>query len=672
MTELWASVFKDYVTDQSTSTVFGMLVHEPPGVQPKQIIKLNFITVITEEQRNYHFPPADGWLCEIMLRYKRNDDVKLIPCFGYLDNIKMERLTEAHYNNQRQLAALTQSMKPEQKKALKHFARLEIWTKKIPQGALTDKPLIIKPISRIKPCMRIFRALEEVGSNHLFAKLLNPNRSTFFVRSGTEACQFPDGLINLNGDQRKIMSACASMCTTNLSTPQAAIIQGPPGTGKSTTIAAMVLQIIFRWRKNNPAPVANQGGFLPLPRILITAPSNAAVDEIVRKLLVCRQKLAPKDRFNMMRIGKLKSIHPDVQNISLDKLKEVNLKSNNGSSIQSLNLDITAISKRINELTKKLEDKNLPDDELQHYTRQLRDELQKKDQAKAAKSQQIDYHPSSRQVQQAVDDLFHNADIIASTINSSMNGPMENFFVRNARKMSICIMDEASQCVEPEALIPLKLGFSKLVMVGDPAQLPATVQSMQTKKENYHISLFSRIFKHFEHEPDSPIQQLTVQYRMHSEISTWPNRRFYGGKLRMGDQNRKFSLANYRVLSLEDSYEEVQGGSTWNYEEAKVVAGLTRYLRDYLAANNERKSIGIITFYSRQKSEIMKSLRNMNIPFGDKSEDLITVRTVDGFQGSECDIIVSTAENLKSFKTPRQLLLFCFSDYLVCPLKPQN
>ena len=45
------------------------------------------------------------------------------------------------------------------------------------------------------------------------------------------------------------MSACASMCTTNMSTPQAAIIQGPPGTGKSTTIAAMVLQIIFRWKR---------------------------------------------------------------------------------------------------------------------------------------------------------------------------------------------------------------------------------------------------------------------------------------------------------------------------------------------------------------------------------------------------------------------------------------
>ena len=67
----------------------------------------------------------------------------------------------------------------------------------------------------------------------------------------------------------------------------------------------MVLQIIFRWRKCNPN--------YPLPRILITAPSNAAVDEIVRKLLACRQRLSKDEKFNMMRIGNLRAIHPEVQ-----------------------------------------------------------------------------------------------------------------------------------------------------------------------------------------------------------------------------------------------------------------------------------------------------------------------------------------------------------------------
>jgi len=165
---------------------------------------------------------------------------------------------------------------------------------------------------------------------------------------------------------------------------------------------------------------------------------------------------------------------------------------------------------------------------------------------------------------------------------------------------------------------------------------------MQAKKENYDVSLFSRIFKHFEHAPpdSNPIQHLSVQYRMHSEIMTWPNRRFYGGKLRQGDQNRKFGLTNYKVLCLEDSSEDVaEGSSTCNYEEARFVASLTQYIRDYLAGKNEKKSIGIITFYNKQKTEIMKALRNLNVSYGD--DNLISVRTVDGFQGSECDIIVS-------------------------------
>ena len=449
-------------------------------------------------------------------------------------------------------------------------------------------------------------------------------------------------MINLNGDQKRIMSACASMCTTNLATPQVAIIQGPPGTGKSTTVAAMVLQIIFRWRKMNNNPNC------PLPRILITAPSNAAVDEIVKKLLACRQRLGKDDRFNMMRIGNLRAIHPEVQNISLEKLKEFNLKSANarGSTVQSLDLEIASRNQRIEELTKKISEIN-DGDELNLYHRQIKEEIYKRDTAKENRRAQVEHRPNGREVYQQMDELLFNADIIASTLNSSMNKTMENFFinrpVKNSRPFAICIMDEASQCVEPEALIPLRLRFNKLVMVGDPAQLGATVTSVQAKKKDYDVSLFARIFKNFEHQPNNPIQNLTCQYRMHSDIMTWPNRRFYGGKLRQGDQNRNFGLANYKVLNLEDTCEDVQGSSIWNYQEAKFVADLTEFIKEYLAGKKDQKSIGIITFYNSQKTEIIKALRKRNVPVGDelgKEHEYVTVRSVDGFQGSECDIII--------------------------------
>merc|ERR1719232_732533 len=197
------------------------------------------------------------------------------------------------------------------------------------------------------------------------------------------------------------MSACASMCTTNLATPQVAIIQGPPGTGKSTTVAAMVLQIIFRWRKMNNNPNC------PLPRILITAPSNAAVDEIVKKLLACRQRLGKDDRFNMMRIGNLRAIHPEVQNISLEKLKEFNLKSANarGSTVQSLDLEIASRNQRIEELTKKISEIN-DGDELNLYHRQIREEIKKRDTAKENRRAQVEHRPNGREVYQQMDELL--------------------------------------------------------------------------------------------------------------------------------------------------------------------------------------------------------------------------------------------------------------------------
>lgn len=63
------------------------------------------------------------------------------------------------------------------------------------------------------------------------------------------------------------------------------------------------------------------------------------------------------------------------------------------------------------------------------------------------------------------------------------------------RRVAICVVDEASQCVEPEALVPLGMGFEKMVLVGDPEQLPATVSSRAAKKGSLDASLFSRLFR---------------------------------------------------------------------------------------------------------------------------------------------------------------------------------
>lgn len=91
----------------------------------------------------------------------------------------------------------------------------------------------------------------------------------------------------------------------------------------------------------------------------------------------------------------------------------------------------------------------------------------------------------------------------------------------------MCIVDEAAQCTEPQALIPLCLNPKLYILVGDSQQLEPTIISQVCKDENYGRSLFERLesnryTKFF----------LNIQYRMRPEISLFPNNRFYKGLLR--------------------------------------------------------------------------------------------------------------------------------------------
>ena len=117
-------------------------------------------------------------------------------------------------------------------------------------------------------------------------------------------------------------------------------------------------------------------------------------------------------------------------------------------------------------------------------------------------------------------DVFVHAQIVLATLNSSLNGQMEHqarFMSESSptkRPFEVAIVDEAGQSVEPEMLIPMQLGFTKLVLVGDPEQLPATVVSQKAKKLSYHFSMFNRLFKHFASTPqNNPSTMLDVQYR---------------------------------------------------------------------------------------------------------------------------------------------------------------
>jgi hypothetical protein len=86
-----------------------------------------------------------------------------------------------------------------------------------------------------------------------------------------------------------------------------------------------------------------------------------------------------------------------------------------------------------------------------------------------------------------------------------------------------------TQSLEADLLIPLRFRCQKIMLVGDPKQLPPTVLSIAGKNNNLCQSLFCRLYSLFKQNTSktSPITMLTIQYRMHSEICQFPNHKFY-------------------------------------------------------------------------------------------------------------------------------------------------
>jgi senataxin len=181
--------------------------------------------------------------------------------------------------------------------------------------------------------------------------------------------------------------------------------------------------------------------------------------------------------------------------------------------------------------------------------------------------------------------------------------------------------------------------MTKLVLVGDPEQLPPTVLSQFAAEKLYGQSLFERLYSRFKAMTHSPVMMLTTQYRMHPDICHFPNQHVYYGLLNtdreVAKKRQVFPFAAYTVFDLQNSTEELDpsGTSVFNPQEAEVTRMLCTHLSTYMKPRQMLHGIGIITPYQRQRSLLVSKLR-----VDDLSE--IEVGTVDGFQGREKDVII--------------------------------
>ncbi|XP_059451311.1 uncharacterized ATP-dependent helicase C29A10.10c-like [Corylus avellana] len=209
--------------------------------------------------------------------------------------------------------------------------------------------------------------------------------------------------------------------------------------------------------------------------------------------------------------------------------------------------------------------------------------------------------------------------------------------------LEFLVIDEAAQLKECESAIPLQLpGLHHAILIGDERQLPAMVKSEISDKAEFGRSLFERLVMlgHQKH-------LLNVQYRMHPSISLFPNTQFYDKQIsdapnvKEREYQKRFLQGNmyssYSFISIAHGKEEFGlGYSPKNMVEVAVVSEIVENLFKQFCDTKKNVSIGVISPYKAQVSAIEERVRKYN----SNSGFTVSVRSVDGSQGGEDDVII--------------------------------
>jgi len=426
---------------------------------------------------------------------------------------------------------------------------------------------------------------------------------------------------------RAIIGANEAM---NRNIPKIQLIQGPPGTGKTHTLIGIIKHFYMNIRN-----------LRPIPKILICAPSNGAIDEVAKRLYKERgfARNGPLKRsLRMVRVGHPDQISEEVKQISLEELVEANaknkienVKQKHLQEIKDLEAELARCDTEIANLRYSNKSKDVPMVEAK-----IAKLLKQMDQKKSTEELHTKREASDAAKRNMRYELVKNAEVILTTLNSCQRHPLDTFrHDRSELSFHCVIVDEASQCCEPELLMPLCYRISKMILIGDPMQLPATVISRYAQEFNFGRSLFERFFAHFGgYSSESPIAMLTEQYRMHPDICRFPSKQFYDNRLiSAGKVNKSYPLKPYIIFDLMHGSQRSNKSSLENEVEADFVRNL---LVAILTKAPERSQVGVITPYKGQKKLITNKISTLQSQRNIKVE----VNTCDGFQGQEKDIIL--------------------------------
>ncbi|KAL6231828.1 hypothetical protein BDW75DRAFT_34485 [Aspergillus navahoensis] len=507
-------------------------------------------------------------------------------------------------------------------------------------------------ITSLTPLEREFGALMALQYYDLCEEIVRAKPSPILNYSDASLKPLADNY-NVNPAQAKaIKSAMDNDAFT--------LIQGPPGSGKTKTIVALIGALLTNALKdqgvtiarptaaNNARPGART---TTSKKLLVCAPSNAAVDELVMRLKEGVKTIHGRhEKLSVIRLGRSDAINTNVLDVTLDELVNARLKQTSGeksgeTDLQKIYAEHKAADTAFKEVRSKLDQcraQGLPaPEELQREF----DLLKKK---KTQLSHQIDNardknHSAARDAdlnrRRIQQEIIDGAHVICATLSGSGHEMFQNLSI----EFETVVIDEAAQSIELSALIPLKYGCSKCILVGDPKQLPPTVLSKVASKYQYEQSLFVRMQAN--HPND--VHLLDIQYRMHPAISMFPRTAFYDGRLQDGPDMARLRtrpwhqselLSPYRFFDVQGLHQSApKGHSLVNFAELKVAMQLyERLLKDFKEYDFSGK-IGIITPYKGQLREMKTQFASK---YGNAIFNMIDFNTTDAFQGREAEVII--------------------------------
>ena len=402
--------------------------------------------------------------------------------------------------------------------------------------------------------------------------------------------------------------------------------------------------------ENGNAP--RSGSRTASKKLLVCAPSNAAVDELVMRF---KQGIKTAEgnlrTISVIRLGRSDAINANVLDVTLEELVNAKLnivsakKNGTGDEIHKIMTEHKSISDQLYTLRTvtdglKASGKPVSPEQGREFEMLKRKKQQLSNQIDMARDSgdtaARDAEMSRRHVQQ---EILDGAHVICATLSGSGHEMFQGLNI----EFETVVIDEAAQSIELSALIPLKYGCSKCILVGDPKQLPPTVLSREAARFQYEQSLFVRM------QANSPndVHLLNTQYRMHPEISLFPSNTFYDAKLldgpgiaelRTKPWHQSKVLGPYRFFDVQGTQQSApRGYSLINIAEIEVALKLFNRLTTDCKGYDFKGKIGIITPYKSQLRELRSRFAQK---YGDSILTVIEFNTTDAFQGRESEVII--------------------------------